>query len=253
MRRPLGLALFFGALYLMFLIATMPAALVHGWAVARGWIPATLVGIDGTVWRGRAASARIGPAALEAVAWTFRPSALMLGRLEFDLTARVAGGTLEGRAGRPLVGAPYARDVRLSAPLNELVMLAGEPDMGLAGRLDADIARLRLRTAPVPAIDGRITVDGAGIGPPLDLGLGGFVLEVDTNEEGLIEGTLQDTGGPLRAAGSVVLQENGAWRLKAELAARDGHEDLAQALAMLGRPGANGAVTLERSGILRLP
>lgn len=253
MRRPLGYALFFGVLYLAFLVATVPATLVHGWIAARAALPVGLSGIDGTLWRGRAVSARIGPATVDGPAWTFRPGALFLGRLEFDVDAGVAGGTLRARAGWPLFGAPYARDARLNAPLNDLVMLVGEPDMGLRGRLDADIARLRLRDAPVPALEGTVSVSDAGIGPPLDLALGGLAIDLTTDDEGSVVGALRDTGGTLRAQGTVLVQQNGAWRLQAELAAREGQDDLARALAMIARPGPNGAVTVERTGILRLP
>src|SRR5690606_21083255 len=111
---------------LLFLIASLPAAQIYQWGAARGAVPGELYQISGSVWRGRAATLRYAGVSLNGITWSFRPTALVLGRIEYAITATLgSGGDLATIAGRSLNGAVYARDARLSAPVNELATLTG--------------------------------------------------------------------------------------------------------------------------------
>lgn len=246
-------ALFFLGAYLLFLAASLPAAQLYQWSAQSGALPVQLYQLSGTLWRGRAATMRMDGLSLDGPAWTFRPAALLLGRVEFGLDATLGSGTLETVAGRTLGGAAYAHELRLAAPIRELAAITGEPDMGLTGRLSAQIDRLRVDGGLLRQLDGRLDVSGAGMGPPLNVALGGFTVAFETDREnGAFNGTLKDTGGPLQAEGTITLQPDGVYVLNARLAAREpGGNGLAQALSMLGRPGPDGRIAVTQSG--RIP
>lgn len=249
--------LFFLGAYLVFLIGSVPAAQVYQWATAGTPpgepYPVELYQASGTLWSGRAAAMRIGAVSLERPAWSFRPAALLLGRIEFNLAAALGNGTVDTVAGRTLGGGLYARDMRLSAPLREVASLAGEPDMGLTGRLNAAFDRLLVREGLIRDAGGRIDVDGAGLGPPLNVQLGGFSVLLETDGEGITRGTLQDTGGALQATGTLTLQPSGEYQLNASLAARERGGSLAQALDMIGTPDREGRVAIAYSGRIEVP
>lgn len=246
-------ALFFLGAYLLFLLLTLPAAQLYQWAAQRGALPVDVYQLSGTLWRGRATAMRMDGLSLDGPSWTFRPSALLLGRVEFGLNAALGNGTVETVAGRALGGAMYARDLRLSAPLREIAALTGEPDMGLTGRATAQIDELRVEDGMLRRLDGRVDVAGTGLGPPANVVLGGFTVVFETDaENGVFNGTLQDAGGPLQASGTITLQPDGSYALNARVGAREsGDNNLRQALNMLGRPGADGRVPVTANG--RIP
>lgn len=245
--------LFFLALYLLFLIVTLPAAQVYRWSVGEGG--AQLYGIDGTLWRGQAQTMRIGALSLDKPAWTFRPGALLLGRTEFRVSAGLGGGGVQAVTGRSLRGALYARDLQLSAvPIDTLAALGGEPDLGLTGRIDASIDALGVSGGQLRELAGRVEANGLGMGPPLDIALGGLTLQFETDRrEDRIRGVLQDTGGPLQAEGSLVLQPTGEYQFVGRVSARGAAAGkLGQTLNMLGRPGPDGRIAINRNGSIPL-
>lgn len=246
-------ALLIGA-YLVFVIAQLPAARVVHWLQSSGGaLPVALHQIDGSVWRGSAQNMIGAGQSLGRVVWTFRPQALPLGRIEFALDITRDDGRISANAGRSLDGALYLRDARLALPLNDLAMLAGQPDMGLAGRVSADIRRAAFGTAEIIAIEGRIDIAGAGIGAPVNVTLGDFTLDIKTTDD-VIRGTLKDKEGPLRTDGVIVMNPDGSYRLNASLSARDpANTELTQALRMIGTPGAGGTVTVTQQGRIAIP
>lgn len=245
--------LFFLIVYLVFLIATLPAAQIYRWS-GGGGSGVQLYGIEGTLWRGRAQALRIGTLSLDEPAWTFRPWVLLLGRTEFRVSAGLGGGSVQSIAGRSLRGALYARDLQLSAvPVNTLATLGGAPDMGLTGRINAGIDSLRVGGGELRELDGKVEANALGLGPPVDIALGGLTLQLETDRrENRIRGILQDNGGPLQAEGSLTLQPAGEYQFVGRISARGAAAgNLAQALNMLGRPGPDGRIAINRSG--RLP
>jgi hypothetical protein len=60
---------------------------------------------------------------------------------------------------------------------------------------------------------------------------------------------LADQGGPLQAEGTLEIQPSGQYTLNAKLASREpGQTPLNTALAVLGRPDAQGKVTFRHAG-----
>lgn len=254
MKQRIWYALFFLGAYLLFLGATLPAAQVYRWT-QNAMAPVELYHISGTPWRGQAGTLRAGALTLEQASWRWRPTALLLGRVEFELNAALGGkGSLRTIAGRTPGGALYARELQLSAPLDQLATLGGLPDSGLGGRLHAQIERLRVDGGRFHELDGKLDITDARVGAPLDVALGGFTLALSADAaSGTVNGVLSDSGGPLRAEGTAALQANGNYTFNARLGARNSTDTtLSQALAMLGRPAADGRVTVNHNGHIPL-
>ncbi len=245
-------ALLIGA-YLAFVIAQLPAARVVHWLQANNALPVALYQVDGTLWRGQARTAVIAGQPAGPLDWTFRPAALLTGRVEFTLVLSINSGRLDTIAGRSLGGTNYLRDARLAMSLNDATMLAGQPDMGLTGRVNANLQRASLGEAGITALEGRVEITGAGAGPPVNVTLGGFTIDIETSDD-VIRGTIKDNDGPLRTDGVVVLNPDGSYRLNAGLSARDpANTQLTQALALIGTPGAGGRVMVTQQGSIAIP
>lgn len=254
MKTGLTYAGFLLCFWLVFVVVTLPAGHAWHWLQARAALPLELYQLDGSVWRGRAATAVTNDIRLGRVEWTVRPAALLRARIELDITVIRDEGRLETVAGILRDGTLYLRDASLGMPLDEIARLAGEPDMGLSGLLSADLQRVELGAAGLTRAEGIVTVRNAGLGAPMDIALGGFTLALTTDDD-RINGVINDTGdGPLESAGTLALQPDGRWRIDLRLVARDaGDTELRQALALIGRPGAGGRVTVVLEGRVDIP
>ncbi len=102
-------------------------------------------------------------------------------------------------------------------------------------------------------LEATVRLEGVGLGPPVDVQLGDFLATFSTAREGegLVEGKIEDQGGPLQVQGLVRIRPDGSYRLTAELAARDPQQRaIVQALKLLGNPSPAGKVSVVRTGRL---
>ncbi len=255
MKRYAGYAALLIGAWLVFLLWQLPAAQVAGHVQSSGAMPLALHQVEGTLWRGSAGTVVAGGQVAGPLNWTFRPLALFTGRIEADIVLTVGeGNRIDAVAGRGLDGAPYLRNARATLPLNELALLAGQPDMGLDGRVGLDLQRVRLdANGGIAAIEGRADITGAGIGAPVNVTLGNFTVEIETAEQ-VIRAMIRDREAPLQTDGVIVLNPDGRYRLNATLSVRDpANTQLAQAISMLGRPDRNGRVAISQQGRIVLP
>ncbi len=238
--------------YLVFLVAGVPAAVAWQWL---GGDPALrrvvqLQGLAGTVWEGEAAAARVRALDLGRVEWELRLLPLAWG----ELAARVAfvreDGSGRGEVARGLGGALRLRGAELRLPAQALMPLFYGYPVVPKGEAVARLKRLEAVPGERFTAEGRIVWRGAGFAAPQPMDLGDLVVTLVPEGEGT-RGTLADAGGPLSVEGVVTIGADGAWQLKATLAARESGSPVAGALRFLGRPDARGRVTLVRRG--RLP
>lgn len=251
MKMKLRYGLFAFCLYLVFLVADMPARTVYSWLKTHTAFPAELYQPSGTVWNGSALGLRLSGVSFEQTAWHFRPQAMLLGRIEFALELGKGQGSVTGVAGRGLDGSRYVRDVALHMPLADFAELAGYPGSGLQGQVTAALGRIAVRAQRLTNVEGTVELAGVALGPPANLMLGGLSVKLETASQGM-RGVLKDMGGPLQADGVLTLQPDGNYRFSGNLGVRDPtRSDLAQALKFLGAPGPGGRVVVNYNG--RIP
>lgn len=249
--------LFFVLAYLVALLLTVPATqLQRALAVAPGETSVLLLGIEGTLWRGSAEAAQTGRLRLKGLRWAFRPVGLLQGRVEFRIMGSQGGGRFAAIIGRSLAGGVWqARQVEVSAPLGEAAELAGFADLGLTGQLRGHFDRIRLDPGQHLFTEGHVHVAEAASGPPLDLSLGSFRVDVETRDDVIIATlTNADAGeerGAIRAEGTARLMQDGTWSATVRLGARAaGGTRARDLLRLLGQPASDGLVELRGQGRL---
>lgn len=234
--------------YLFFVMIQLPAAQVHALLDNSGALPARLYQVSGTVWKGNAAAADVGANRLENVHWTLRPWALLLGRMEAGIEFSKGDGKVSAIAGRTFGGSVYLHDVSGELPLRDLESFISRNPMGLSGELDIALENLAFAGHLIESLNGTLTIEGAGLGPPVNTTIGNFKMDLETNDEG-IRGVLRDTGGPLQAEGLLLLEADGSYKFTVEISLRDpGRSDLRNALRFIGTPSAEGKVSLVQTG-----
>lgn len=240
-----------GALaYLVFLIATFPAAQAYAW-FGRD-LPVDAYGLSGTVWSGRAAVATVEGERLENVQWELRRGQLLRGRLGSDVSARLLDGRLSGyvNAGRRDV---TLTDVRLEMPASQLVALSGVAvPARLEGRFDISMREVHIDNGRLAVADGIVTWQ-QGVVHLLrrPLPLGDLNLRLQPAEGDEIHGVLMNDNGPLDIAGELQLRPDSQLVVDLTVRALEGAEQQAgDALRLLGIPGDGSPVQTRLTGAL---
>jgi general secretion pathway protein N len=238
-------ALYAGALFLAFLVLTLPARHVLGW-LGDGQL--AVQHIVGTPWRGRVQRVDFGRTSLGPVVWELRLLRLLTGRLEYRLYVQSGPGGGELHAGRSLFGTPYVREAQLSLPAAELARQLRLTLVSLGGDFLADIDTLRLSGGWPGELRGQLRWQGARLTQPQRVELGDLRMQIELRD-GNVVGILGDDGGPLELGGEFTLGQDRGYRLDALLKPRaTAGQPLRDSLSLLGNPDAQGRYRLQYSG-----
>jgi Bacterial type II secretion system protein N. len=239
--------------YLVFLLVTLPAAYAYG-VLASRLAPLSLYGVGGSIWSGTAEAARVRDFTAQDIRWHVQPLALFRAALEVDVRLRTGGETVSGLLGRRLNHALYAADVDGSLPVDILIILLhlSFPPQSLDGTLLVKLDRLVIKDGIIQEAAGSITWKDASVSITTPVSLGDVQMHMQNTDQGVL-GTLRDQGGPLEVRCRVQLASNGRYRIMGTLRARsEAPSELIQALRYAGTPAADGAVSIDREGILKL-
>ena len=246
------IALGLGA-YIAFALSTFPAAAAYRW-----FAPAELrlVGIEGTVWSGRAALASVENFPMQDLRWSIDALPLVIGRVNGRVRASLGEGFVESAVKLSPGGDIELRDLRMSTSLASLAKALPVGDV--RGQLAVTLERLELRDGWPIRASGLVrlarlsapTFGPSGRGGPVPLG--DYELTFVEAEGDQVVASLRDTGGPLEVAGRVTLGEGRRYRLDAAVAPRaDASPDLVRALDFIaGEPGPDGKRPFELTGSL---
>ncbi|MFO7286742.1 MAG: type II secretion system protein N [Gammaproteobacteria bacterium] len=239
--------------YIAFALSTFPAAAAYRW-----FAPAELrlVGIEGTVWSGRAALASVENFAMRDLRWSIDALPLLIGRVNGRVRASLGEGFVESIVKLSPSGDVELTDLRMSTSLASLA--SALPVGDIRGQLAVMLERLELRDGwPVDAA-GQVrlarlsapTFAPSGRGSPVPLG--DYELTFVGTEGDQVVASLRDAGGPLEVAGRVTLGDGRRYRLDARVAPRaDASPELVRALDFIaGEPGPDGKRPFELTGSL---
>ncbi|MCW9057537.1 MAG: type II secretion system protein N [Gammaproteobacteria bacterium] len=188
--------------YLGWLLATLPLApLVQG--AREAGVALQLQGETGTLWRGEALRLVVAGFSLGNPNWSFAPTALLRGRLAWDLSFRDADGAAIGRLAigpggrlelRELSGKLAARRIGPLLPMRP----------GLAGDLVLDAVTLHLRQGLPVAAHGQVRWLEAVLTSPMPFVIGAAEVELQTADgDAGIQGVYQAAGPDLELRGQL--------------------------------------------------
>ena len=201
-----GLATFLAGLVILF-----PARVAINAVEVPG---VSIAGVSGSVWNGVAQDVNANGVYIRDVSWQLRPLALLIGRVDADVEANLAGGFVETRLSLG-GGSLEVTDLRGSVALGSLSALVGIP--GLAGVANATFERIEVSDGVPVAADPCGFASGFARGAVAALGRLGFGAAVfgggagfdsDCCQPGACDGLCGDTiegsgpvGGNCRADG----------------------------------------------------
>lgn len=224
------------------LLATLPARLALAWFAPpelQAW------GVDGTVWRGRAAELVLQERSLGALSWNALPARMLTLRPTWDLELRQHDGYARARVGFSLFG-----DRQTVSDFDASLSLANLPPavvpIGVSGHARMSLERLVIERGWPAAISGRATVADLKL-PGVIMALGPFEFSFPDVSDPL-RADIRSLGGPLEVDGRVELPARGQWLFSAELAPGENPpRELVDGLAFVGEDLGGGRRRLEMS------
>lgn len=205
--------------YLVFLVAMLPASYVTGWLQRK--IPQIqLASVSGSVWSGTAQELAYAGDTWGQLHWHFDWAGLFTGHPGYRLTVNGPGATLSGRVSGNAQHL-LLRDLRGRLDIQRLTPWLPLPSGAASGELQLNLDRILLVQDRPRAADGVIALDQLTLSWPQSLVLGSYQLKLVTQVNSGIEGTLLDTSGPLALQGNLQLKPDGHYDVSGVLSARD--------------------------------
>lgn len=244
MRRWWRVGLLFLVVYLLALLATLPAAQALRWAEpALAKLPQrpTLLGVEGSLWSGHAAQLLYRGTALGELHWDISVWRLVVGRLDTRLALARDDGHLDARLVWPLGGSEWQlQQVEGQLPASLLKELLPQLVAAPGGTIGGVVKEAGFAAAQLRTLDGRLVWNRAGLTSPFALEFGDLVAQFETRPEGVV-GTIRDAGGPLQLEAQLNLAADRSYTLSGKALARSGaNPALATSLSLLGQPDGQG-------------
>ncbi|MEJ2601699.1 MAG: type II secretion system protein N [Gammaproteobacteria bacterium] len=234
------------ATFVLGLIVLFPARLAVSW-----FAPADLriSGVEGTVWRGRAAAASAGGIYLAPLSWRFRPLALLGGRVGYHIDTGLPGGEVTGDVAVTVTGAVRLADLEASLRLSDIGRML--PVAQAQGRLRANLERATFRDGWPTELVGTVSIEDLVYIPAGSNPIGSYRVEFLPRDDGDLRGVLSDGGGPLEVAGEIRLADERTYELRGQVRARPGAPNsLTNSLRFLGSPDQAGMREFSLAGRL---
>ncbi len=223
--------------YLVVLVLTLPAAMVLPRLLAG--TPAAVGGVEGTLWRGSAATLVVADIPSSGLRWRIEPLALLRGRLQARAEARLDEGFVRARIGyAPITRRLHAQEVQGATRLGRLTASAGF--RGTDGNLSLQLEELVMDAGWPVRLTGRLGVGALSI---QDLGrqpLGDFEAVFRLEAQDMVA-EFRDVAGLLDLEANLRIDRELRWALEGEIAPRaSAPANLHDALSLLGPPDERG-------------
>ncbi len=235
---------------LLFLLANIPAPLLHHW-LRDGWGPQTQAfGVSGNLWRGQAVVLSIGGIALHDIRWRWRPQGMLLGRISHTVSAQGSGGPVEAIVSNSMIGSTLRLyDVTGTLPIEQVGNSMQLPVMPFSGRIQLSLDMLKLRNGRLWNAEGIVDFDQVlfNFTSPAVV-LGNYRAEISTDKD-VVHFALTSQGGQLEAEGTADVTREGQYSLDMRLRPRaTAPAAVASLMQSLGQPAADGWYSLRQNG-----
>lgn len=241
------------AALLAFAISTLPPTLFAGRAERFG---ITAVSWSGSIWSGEASGLAWRGTPLGELHWRLAPLALLRGRLGAHVQLVRPDGHVESDVMAGFGGDIVLKGTKVDVPVAVLSNLPVGLPKGWRGRLQADLAELKLEQGWPASVQGTIDMDTLIAPPPRNTSIGSYhaILPDPQAQAGTAPGIsarVTDKEGPFVVDGRVTLSPDRSFLLEGTLAPRgDTPPALRRSLELLGPADAAGRRPISVSGTL---
>jgi len=230
------------ALYLFFLITTLPASVVLSAVNLPKNI--TLSSISGTIWSGNARQLHISGIALDSVSWELYPLNLLIGELSADVSIINKQQYINTQLSLSSSGKIELEETRFLIDLSSLQPLTYAMPFSYAGKISGYFPVSLFKNNDYVGLNGKLSLNDIRMISPQRQSFGDHVIDFRAEKEGATSGKIKDSGGLLNATGQLTLNKDGQLNISMKLAAREAGSSLEKMLSFLGKKDASGRFTL---------
>lgn len=234
--------LFFIALYLFFLIITLPAKV----ALSAINFPANvkITSVSGTFWSGNAGQLSISNIDFGSVSWEIHPLHFFIGELSADVSIVNGKQYIITEVDLSPSGQIELEDTRFLIDLSMLQPLTYGMPFSYAGNISGYFPASSLYKDNHIEINGKLSLSNIEMISPQRESIGNFVIDFRSENEGSTSGKIKDTDGLLNIAGKLLLAKDGQFNISAKLKVRESGSSLEKVLLFLGKKDAGGRIQL---------
>jgi len=237
--------------YLIFALASTPAAKVISLAQNNFNLPVKFYGVQGSIWNGQADSLLAQNHRIDQLKWSLNPAALLLASISADIQASIKEQNIIGHISVNMNGDIEAKDLRATLSAKDVQQLAAMPFGELDGKFVLNIESLSWPGNGIPDTTGTIKWHQAKLTLVEAVDLGQVIINIkpDDNDGMLIE--IENKGGALSINGSIALSDKKQYRLQLDFnPASNANANIKQSLAMFAKRQSNGSYRFKQNGNL---
>jgi len=246
--RYLGLYAFL--IYLLFVIATIPAQQVWQSIPQENKAQIQLGHLQGTLWSGQVDNLQLNNLSLGKFNWKLNLLPLFIGQLGLDTEISSTLGKLQANITIDSDGNVEATDINAQIPaesLNPFTLPAT-----LEGKITLNLEKLVYQVNQKIQLEGQAQWSKASISLMQSMQIGEVRLLSNADEEGSII-RVSNEKSALGIEGTIKIKANGQYKVNLSLINREpSRKDIRALLQMLGKADASGKVHLKRQGQLKL-
>lgn len=189
------------------LLAGFPARIAYQWFAPP---ELRLAGISGTLWNGAASEGQAASLYIRNLHWSFKPLALLSGKLAFATQLDPAGGFLTSDVYAGFGNSIQFRNVDGAIPISLLQEIIQAP--GLDGRIGLQFSLLEISDGLPVVADGVAEISNLFIRGLSPISVGDFRIEFSTTSEGILA-SIEDQAGMFDLAGTLRISPDGIYSL----------------------------------------
>lgn len=235
-------------LYLLFLIARLPATVVLSMINFPSSL--TLTSISGTAWSGSIKNIRYAGLNVGSIKWSLHPLNLIIGELSADIAIMNDEQYINTEVNLSSSGKIVFEETRFLIYLSALQPLTYGMPFSYAGKISGYLPVSFIHKNNYVGINGKISLDNMEMISPQRQSFGDFYIDFRAENEGATSGRIKDSGGLLHIDGQLNLKKNGLFHLSAKLAAREKDSSLERVISFLGPMDADGRIQVNSNFML---
>ena len=239
--------------YLLFTLATIPAAPIFELAKKQARLPVTLYGIEGSLWNGTADTA-IMPSQppIENISWSLSPAALLLARLSAEVEGAFKQQPFIGHISLHADGELHASDVRSQLPASLVQELMSLPLGELDGDFNLNIESLAWDRQGLPVTRAKILWLNAAYTLAETVNLGQVEIVLSPAKDNDLKAVIKNKEGAIAITGEALISSNKRFQIDLSFTPNNNATDnIKQSLAMFAKRQPNGSYRLKQTGNLR--
>jgi len=241
------------AVYLVFLIATIPADRVYSLAQTKLPFALTADNIDGSIWAGDASQVRVAGEQIQRLEWRWFPWTLFLGRVDYRLLLSDGNNGMRGRVGYGLSGNVSFNDLSLDAPIAKFQRFMDLGRFSIDGQVVAKVATAQIVNGRLRNVEGNLEWRNGAVKAPQAVRLGSYKMAISTVDDNVQAKVTSAENSALVADGIFVLEPDGNYRFTGAFTPRDPNDGvLLQALRLMGQQGSDGKFNVSFTGKMPL-